>query len=87
VKSEIPHTGHYNSLLKAVQLMGCEQSKHLHQGENAKCTSQRIIQEFLKVMADQLEQQMFCSLQSSMFSKNKHFIIGLRSHQKQPKRV
>lgn len=67
VKSEIPHTGHYNSLLKAVQFMGCEQLKHLHQSENAKYTSQRIIQEFLKVMAGQLEQQMFCSLQSSTF--------------------
>jgi len=56
--------------------MGCERLKHLHQGENAKYTGQRIIQEFLKVMADQLEQQMFCSLQSSMFFKNKRFIIG-----------
>ena len=40
VKSEILHTGHYNSLLSAVQFMGCEQLKHLNQGENAKYTSQ-----------------------------------------------
>lgn len=67
VKLEILHTGHYNSLLKAVKFMGYEQLKHLHQGVNAKYTSQRIIQEFLKVMAGQLEQQMFCSLQFSTF--------------------
>lgn len=55
VKSEIPYTGHYNSLLSAVQVMGCEQLKHLNQGENAKYTSQQIIQEFLQVMAARFE--------------------------------
>ena len=55
--SEIPHTGNYESLLKVVQLMGCQQLKHLNQGENAKYTSQRIIQEFLQVMAVEIESQ------------------------------
>ena len=35
IKSEIPHTTHYNSLVKAVEFMGCNQLKHLHHGENA----------------------------------------------------
>lgn len=46
VKHEIPHISNYGSLLKAVEFMGCERLHHLRVGENAKYTSQRIIQEF-----------------------------------------
>ena len=67
VKSEIPHTTHYNSLLKAVQFMGLEKLKHLHQAENAKYTSQRIIQEFLQVVGHYLEQQQLQDLFASPF--------------------
>lgn len=65
VKSEIPHTTHYNSLVKAVEFMGCSQLKHLHHGENAKYSSQRIIQEFQKVMSEQIEQEQLQNLLSS----------------------
>ena len=65
VKSEIPHTTHYNSLLKAVEFMGCEPLKHLNHGDNAKYTSQRIIQEFLQVIGEQLEQEILENLLSS----------------------
>ena len=44
VKSEIPHTNHYNSLIETMKFIGCDIFKHLHYGENAKYTSQRIIQ-------------------------------------------
>ena len=47
VKSEIPHTTHYNSLLKNDEFMGCEAFNHFNHGDNAKYTSQRMIQEFL----------------------------------------
>ena len=46
VKYEIPHTSNYNSLVKAVEFMGCEHLRHLRHGENAKYSSQRIIQGF-----------------------------------------
>ena len=55
VKSEVPHTSHYNSLVKAVEFMGCDHLRHLHKGDNAKYTSQRIIQEFLQVIGGQIE--------------------------------
>ena len=43
VKSEISHTSHYGSLIGAMKFIGCDIFKHLHCGENAKYTSQRII--------------------------------------------
>ena len=52
VKSEIPHTTNYDSLLKTVQFI----LKHLYQGENAKYTSQCVIQEFLQTLGNQIEE-------------------------------
>ena len=65
IKSEIPHTSNYNSLVKAVEFMGCEHLRHLNHGENAKYSSQRIIQEFLDVMGEQLRQDELQHLFSS----------------------
>lgn len=65
VKSEIPHTSNYNSLVKAVEFMGCEHLRHLRHGENAKYSSQRIVQEFLNVMGEQLQQENVQHLLSS----------------------
>lgn len=62
VKSEIPHTTHYNSLIETMKVIGCDVFKHLHCGENAKYTSQRIIQEFLKVMGDHLRERQLTEL-------------------------
>ena len=67
VKSEVPHTSHYNSLVKAVEFMGCDHLRHLHKGDNEKYTSQRIIQEFLQVTGGQIERDQFESLLSSPF--------------------
>ena len=64
VKSEIPHTTHYYSLVKAVEFMGCNQ---LYHGENAKYSSQRVIQEFQQVMGEQIEQEQLENLLSSPF--------------------
>ena len=57
VHSEIPHTTKYGSLVDAVQYMGCD-FKRLNHAENAKYKSQRIISEFLQVMATQLEKKL-----------------------------
>jgi len=62
VKSEIPHTNHYCSLIEAMKFIGCDVFKHLHHGENAKYTSQRIIQEFLNVMGKQLRESQLTEL-------------------------
>ena len=67
VRSEIPHTKNYGSLVDAVGLMGCEYFKHLYKGENAKYKRQRIIQEFLEVLARQIEDKQLQELKSSMF--------------------
>ena len=56
VKEEIPHTLNYPSMLKAVEIMGCSQLKHLQHGDNAKYTSRRVTQEFLQIMGDMIEQ-------------------------------
>ena len=45
--------------------MGCNQLKHLHHGENAKYSSQRVIQEFQQVMGEQIEQEQLQNLLSS----------------------
>ena len=67
VLSEIPHTTKYSSLVDAVHFMGCDYFKHLHQGENAKYKSKRIIQEFLEVLVWQIQEKQQQELSSSMF--------------------
>ena len=57
----------YGSLVDTVQFMGCDYFKHLHQGENAKYKSQRIISEFLQVMASQIEKKQLQDLLSVTF--------------------
>jgi hypothetical protein len=67
VHSEIPHTTKYSSLVDAVQYMGCDYFKRLHHAENAKYKSQRIISEFLQVMATQVEKKKLEDVLSSEF--------------------
>ena len=64
VLSEVPHTTKYSSLVDAVHFMGCDYFKHLHQGDNAKHKSKRII---LEVLAKQIEEKQLRALSSSMF--------------------
>ena len=47
--------------------MGCEKLRHLQVGDNAKYTSQRMIQEFLSVMGEQIEYGQLEGLCSSQF--------------------
>ena len=69
VQSEIPHATKYSSLVGAVQFMGCDYFKHLNHGYNARYKSQRIIGEFLQVMAVQIEKdQLQGALSSTYFS-------------------
>ena len=65
--SEIPHATKYSTLVDAVQFMGCEHFKLLHRSENAKHKSERIIQEFLQVMSDQIKQKQLQQVSSSPF--------------------
>ena len=65
VKEEIPHTLNYPSMLKAVEIMGCCQLKHLQHGDNAKYTSRRVTQEFLQIMGDMIEQAQLRNLVAS----------------------
>ena len=67
VYSEIPHTTKYSSLVDAVQFMGCEHFKLLHRSENAKYKSERIIQEFVQVVSDQIKQKQLQQVSSSPF--------------------
>jgi hypothetical protein len=69
VKSEVSHTTKYGSLVDAVQYMGCDYFKHLNVAENAKYKSQRIIGEFLQVIATQIEEkQLQNALSADYFS-------------------
>ena len=45
-----------------MKFIGCDVFKHLHRGENAKYTSQRTIQESLKVMGKQLRESQLMEL-------------------------
>lgn len=65
VKEEIPHTFNYPSMLKAVEMMGCSQLKHLQHGDNAKYTSRQVMLEFLQVMSDMIEQAQLRDLLAS----------------------
>ena len=67
VQSEIPHTTKYGSLVDAVQFMGCDHFKHLNRGDNAKYKSQRIIGEFLQIMAAQIEKEQLQDVTSSSY--------------------
>ena len=62
-----PHTTKYSSLVDAVQYMGCDYFKRLHHAENTKYKSQRIISEFLQVMATQVEKKKLEHVLSSEF--------------------
>ena len=68
VKEEIPHTLNYPSMLKAVEIMGCNQLKYLQHGVNAKYTSRRITHEFIQVMGDMIEQAQLRDLVASPVS-------------------
>ena len=65
VKEEFPHTLNYPSMLKAVEIMGCSQLKHLQHGDNAKYTSRQVTQEFLQIMGDMIEQAQLRNLVAS----------------------
>ena len=67
VKSDTPHITHYCSLLKAAECMGCEALKHLNHKNNANYTSQCIIQDFLQVLEEQMEQEIPENLLSSTY--------------------
>ena len=67
VHSEIPHTTKYASLVNAVQYMGCDYFKSLNHAENARYRSQRIITEFLQIMAYQIKKEQLESILSSPF--------------------
>ncbi|XP_030281580.1 zinc finger protein 862-like [Sparus aurata] len=55
-KEEMAHTTKFSSLVDfARDHLGCDVFSHLSQGENATYTSERILQELLQVMADQLQ--------------------------------
>ena len=67
VKSEVPHTSLYASLIEAVEYMGCDKLHYLKHGENAKYTSRRITHEFLQVMGDQIEKAQLNAILKSPF--------------------
>ena len=52
-------------MLKAVEVMGCSQLKHIQRDENAKYTSRQITQEFIQVMGDMTEQAQLRDLLAS----------------------
>lgn len=69
LKSEVPpHTSLYASMIEAVQFMGCDQLRHLHQGENVKYTSRIITHELCQVMNDHIECELKALLKSQYYS-------------------
>ena len=54
-KQEIPHTTNYVPLLNLARSWGCEFVDHLFVGRNATYCSERMVQEFLDVLASQIE--------------------------------
>ncbi|XP_070533136.1 zinc finger MYM-type protein 1-like [Ptychodera flava] len=68
IKKEVPHTSNYRSLLDfAKSHLGCDILKHLDKGGNAHYTSERIIQELVQVMADQISREQMNKLNGSLY--------------------
>ena len=53
-------------MLKVMILNGCKYLKHLAQGANAKYTSEWVIQEFLDVLANQIQDEAFDHVRESL---------------------
>ena len=60
-------TPQLTSVVDAMQFMGCDYFKHLHQGENAKWKGQRIISEFIEVMMSIREEQLQDFLSATLY--------------------
>ena len=66
-KQEIPHTTNYVPLLNLAKSFGCELVQHLIVGRNGTYTSERIGQEFLLLLAHQIEVDQLCEVSASPF--------------------
>lgn len=66
-KNEIAHTTKYVPLLQLALELGCTYFADLRQGANATYTSERIIQEFLRILASQIESNLISQFQSSSY--------------------
>ncbi len=66
-KNEIPHTTKYVPLIKLASNLGCTYFDSLHRGGNASYTSERIIQEFLRVLSSQIEASKLDEVHSSQY--------------------
>ena len=67
IKQEIAHTTNYIPLLQLAQSWGCDFVSNLCVGRNATYTRERIVQEFIQVLASQIGEQQLSDLHSSSF--------------------
>ena len=66
-KQEIAHTTNYEPLLSLVKNLGCTHLSALNVGGNAHYTSERIIQELVITLAQQIEDSQLHALRTSPF--------------------
>ena len=66
-KNEVAHTTKYQPLLQLFQHLNCPFVESLGLGANATYTSEMIIQEFVTVMASQVEKETLCCFQDSPY--------------------
>ena len=64
-KEEIPHMTKYKPLLALLSQLGLPYLDILHKGENATCTSHRIVEEFLTLLGDSVRSNLVLKLQQS----------------------
>ena len=66
-KNEVAHTTKYQPLLQLLLNLNCPFVESLRLGANATYTSEMIIQEFISVMASQVEKETLCCFQNSPY--------------------
>ena len=66
-KNEIAHTTTYPNLLQLAEELGCEYFKSLRVGHNATYTSRQVIDEFLGIMNDMIQESVLQSFRDSTY--------------------
>ena len=66
-KQEIAHTTNYEPLLSLAMSLGCTYLSALNSGRNAHYTSERIVQELVHILAQQIEDSQLVAVAHSPF--------------------
>lgn len=67
IKTEVPHTTNFESLIDLCQSLGCEYLSDIKKGDNASYTSERFMQEVVEVLGKVVQDEILHELKKSPF--------------------